>query len=119
MIGDKIKKLRQSQNLTQSAVAKKLGITRSSVNAWEMGISIPSTQYVVELSKLFNVSSDYLLDISQNASIIVFRYKKREDLSILYYFIKILTYTKLIFCISGVRLKYIKNIITKIFSKNF
>lgn len=69
MIGDKIKKLRQSQNLTQSAVAKKLGITRSSVNAWEMGISIPSTQYVVELSKLFNVSSDYLLDISQNASI--------------------------------------------------
>lgn len=78
MIGDKIKKLRKSQNLTQSAVAKKLGITRSSVNAWEMGISIPSTQYVVELAMLFNVSSDYLLDISRNASINVSGLSEKE-----------------------------------------
>ena len=78
MIGDKIKKLRKSQSFTQSDVAKKLGITRSSVNAWEMGISVPSTQYVVELSKLFNVSSDYLLDIPQNASINVTGLSEKE-----------------------------------------
>ena len=46
-------------------LAKKLGITRSSVNAWEMGISVPSTQYLVELSNIFSVSTDYLLGQSQ------------------------------------------------------
>lgn len=78
MIGDKIKKLRQSQNLTQSAVAKKLGITRSSVNAWEMEISVPSTQYIIELAMLFNVSSDYLLDIPGNVSINVTGLSEKE-----------------------------------------
>ncbi|MBR2735111.1 MAG: helix-turn-helix transcriptional regulator [Clostridia bacterium] len=78
MIGDKIKKLRKSQNFTQSAVARKLGITRSSVNTWEMGISVPSTQYIVELAMLFNVSSDYLLDISRNASINVTGLSEKE-----------------------------------------
>ena len=47
MISEKLKELRKNQNLTQSDIAKKLGITRSSVNAWELGISIPSTRYIV------------------------------------------------------------------------
>ena len=49
--------------MTQNEVAKRLSITRSSVNAWEMGLSIPSTMYIVELAHLFSVSSDYLLEI--------------------------------------------------------
>lgn len=61
MIADKIKTLRQQTGLTQTELAKKLNITRSSVNAWEMGISIPSTQYVVELADLFKVTTDYIL----------------------------------------------------------
>ncbi len=69
MIADRIKILREQQNLTQSEIAKKLSITRSSVNAWEMGISVPSTQYIVELALLFGVSSDYLLEIPQNQSV--------------------------------------------------
>ena len=47
MIADKIKQLRTSRNMTQSDLAKKLNITRSSVNAWEMGLSTPSTAYLV------------------------------------------------------------------------
>lgn len=69
MIAEKIKLLRESKNMTQTDIAKKLGITRSSVNAWEMGISIPSTQYIVELALLFNISSDYILGIPKNSSI--------------------------------------------------
>lgn len=69
MVAEKIKALREAENMTQAALAKKLGITRSSVNAWEMGISVPSTQYVVELSALFKVSTDYLLDIKKTASL--------------------------------------------------
>ena len=59
MIAEKIKKLREANHWTQAQLAKKLNITRSSVNAWEMGISAPSTLYLVELSQLFMVSTDY------------------------------------------------------------
>ena len=69
MIAIKIKMLRERHNLTQSDLAKKLGLTRSGVNAWEMGISVPSTQYIVELAALFGVSTDYLLDIEKEKSI--------------------------------------------------
>ena len=36
MIAEKIKELREANSMTQNEVAKRLGITRSSVNAWEM-----------------------------------------------------------------------------------
>lgn len=69
MVSDRIKALRESQGLTQSELAKQLGITRSSVNAWEQGISVPSTQYIVELATIFKVSTDYLLGVNATASI--------------------------------------------------
>ena len=69
MIADRILFLREQKGLTQSKLAKRLGITRSSVNAWEMGISVPSTQYVVELALMFDVSTDYLLGVDKKASI--------------------------------------------------
>ena len=63
MVSDRIKHLRETKAMTQSDLAKELGITRSSVNAWEMGISVPSTQYIVELASIFKVSTDYLLGV--------------------------------------------------------
>lgn len=69
MVADRIRRLREQNGWTQSALAKILGITRSSVNAWEMGISVPSTQYVVELSSLFKVSTDYLLCVDKTISV--------------------------------------------------
>ena len=69
MIAERIKFLREQKRLTQAELAKKLGITRSSVNAWEMGISVPSTQYIVELANIFSVSTDYLLGVVKTSSI--------------------------------------------------
>ena len=69
MIADKIKDLREIRGMTQAALAKKLGITRSGVNAWEMGISVPSTQYVVALASVFDVSTDYLLGVNGTATL--------------------------------------------------
>lgn len=63
MISNRIKELRELNNFTQSEIGRILGITRSSVNAWELGISIPSTKYVIELAQLFSVSTDYLLEV--------------------------------------------------------
>ena len=69
MIDERLRQLREENRLTQSELAKRLGITRSSVNAWEMGISVPSTQYVVELAELFKVSTDFLLGMDKSPSI--------------------------------------------------
>lgn len=69
MIADRIKKLREQHNLTQTDLARKLGITRSGVNAWEMGISVPSTQFIVELANQFKVTTDYLLGMKSTASV--------------------------------------------------
>ena len=71
MIADRIKHLRGQMDITQTELSKKLGITRSSVNAWELGISVPSTQYVVELAEIFKVSTDYLLGVKGTASVSV------------------------------------------------
>lgn len=69
MVAEKIKFLREQKGITQAELARKLGITRSSVNAWELGFSIPSTQYVVELANLFAVSTDYLLGVKATSTI--------------------------------------------------
>lgn len=71
MVADRIKALREQKGLTQTDLSNQLGITRSSVNAWEMGISVPSTQYIVELAHIFKVSTDYLLCVDTSATISV------------------------------------------------
>lgn len=69
MVGERIKELREQNGYTQSELAKKLRLSRSAVNAWEMGTSVPSTQFLVELSTLFNTSTDYILGINKDESI--------------------------------------------------
>jgi len=69
MVAERVKYLREQKGMTQADLAKQLGITRSSVNAWEMGISVPSTQYIVEIANLFKVSTDYILGVDSSASI--------------------------------------------------
>ena len=82
MIDQKIKTLREKRGITQSELANQLGITRSGVNAWEMGISTPSTQYIITLAKFFNVSTDYLLGLSDTATISVEGLSDREIASL-------------------------------------
>lgn len=69
MMSEKIKLLREQAGWTQAELARRLVTTRSSVNAWESGISMPSTQYIVELSRIFHVSTDYLFGLKQNQTL--------------------------------------------------
>ncbi len=66
MIADRIRYLRNRQGLSQADLARLLNITRSSVNAWELGISMPSTASIIELTHIFHVSADYLLELEKN-----------------------------------------------------
>lgn len=89
MVCDTIKSLRETAGLSQSALAKRLGVTRSSVNAWEMGLSIPTAQYIVELSQLFHVSTDYLLGLNNTRAIYIDRLSQEEKqilYSLIHYF---------------------------------
>lgn len=83
MIGDRIKQAREKNGLTQSALAKKLGLSRSAVNAWEMGVSIPSAQYLIELSRLLRVSVDYLLEVDRRETIDI-SFLDEEEKNIIY-----------------------------------
>lgn len=59
-IGEKIAHYRALNGMTQVQVAQNLGITRSAVNSWEMGQSVPQVKHVVALATLFNVTVDCL-----------------------------------------------------------
>ncbi len=83
MLSDMIKNLRENARFSQSQLAKKLDVTRSSVNAWEMGLSTPTTHYIVELAKLFHVSTDYILGLDKTRTIILDGYTE-EQIELLY-----------------------------------
>lgn len=63
-IADRIRYLREKCGFTQTDLAKQLGISRSAVNSWEMSLSFPSVANIVEMTRIFNVSADYILSSS-------------------------------------------------------
>lgn len=56
-----IKKYRLSINLTQVQLARRLGVTQSSVAMWETGKAMPRASMLVEMGKLFGVTIEQLL----------------------------------------------------------
>lgn len=71
MISDNIKRLRENAGLSQSALARKLGVTRASVNAWEMELSAPTAQYLVALAQLFHTTADDILGLESEEQIVL------------------------------------------------
>ncbi|EEG28529.1 DNA-binding helix-turn-helix protein [[Clostridium] methylpentosum DSM 5476] len=63
--GDKIKNLRTDADLKQKEVAEILKVSRSSISSYEQNKNQPDLHAVIELAKLFNVSTDYLLGLSE------------------------------------------------------
>lgn len=78
-IADRIKTLREKNGLTQSQLAKRLGVSRSAVNSWEMSLSTPSSIYLVELSRIFGVTTDYLLSLDEGMKIDISDLNEKEQ----------------------------------------
>lgn len=87
MISDRIKFLREKAGYSQAQLAKKLDVTRSSVNAWEMDLSTPTSQYVVAMARLFHVTTDYLLGLESEFSLSLENYTQ-EEIALLYNMVK-------------------------------
>jgi len=57
MIGNKIQQLRKDNGMSQEDLALKLTISRQAISKWELGEATPDTENIVQLSKLFCVST--------------------------------------------------------------
>ncbi|MCL2391718.1 MAG: helix-turn-helix domain-containing protein [Oscillospiraceae bacterium] len=61
-LNEKIHQLRKGKGLSQEELASQLTVSRQAISKWELGESVPDTENVVQLSKIFGVSTDYLLN---------------------------------------------------------
>ena len=62
----RLKELRLENKLTQKQIAKLLNKSETGYASWEQGLSEPGVNDIILLCKIFDVSSDYLLDINQD-----------------------------------------------------
>ena len=61
-IAEKIKQLRKDNSMTQEDLAEKLNVSRQTISKWETSVTIPDADNIVAISKLFNITTDELLD---------------------------------------------------------
>ena len=57
-LGEKILKLRKEKGLSQEALAEQLGTTRQAVSKWENNQGYPETEKLLQLSNVFEVSTE-------------------------------------------------------------
>ena len=65
ILADKIITLRRQNGWSQEELAERLNVTRQSVSKWEGAQSVPELEKIVQLSRIFGVSTDYLLKEEQ------------------------------------------------------
>lgn len=61
ILADKILNLRKKSGWSQEELAEKLNVSRQSVSKWESAQATPDLNRIIEMSKIFEVSTDYLL----------------------------------------------------------
>lgn len=65
---DRLISLRKEQNLSQVKLAKQLNTSRKTVMDWEHNRVLPSFDSIIALARIFDVSADYILGISDEAA---------------------------------------------------
>lgn len=67
--GERLKRLRLQEKLTQQQLADRLGITKSVVSYYELQERSPSPEIIIKLASVFHVSADYLLGLERGETI--------------------------------------------------
>lgn len=67
--GNRLKTLRLSNNMTQSQLASKLGLTKSVISAYETGVRLPSYDILIHIASIYNVTTDFLLGVEKKHSV--------------------------------------------------
>lgn len=68
-MGRRIKQLRTQRNISQIALAKQLGVSKSVISSYENEVHYPPYDILLQMARLFGVSTDYLLGASGNRTI--------------------------------------------------
>jgi transcriptional regulator with XRE-family HTH domain len=61
-LGEKLLYLRKTKGLSQEQLASEVTVSRQAISKWELGESIPDTENIIQLTKIFDVSADFLLN---------------------------------------------------------
>ena len=69
MLNERIKELRLARNMSQVELANLLNVTKQSVSNWENDNIQPSIEMLIKLSRVFSVSTDYLLGLEHRSCI--------------------------------------------------
>ncbi len=63
---ERLKQLRAERGLTQQQVASAIGITKSALANYEVGLREPSVEIIKAICRFYGVTSDYLIGLSDN-----------------------------------------------------
>lgn len=77
-IGEKLRNLRTSKKLSLKQVSERLGISVSSLSAYELNEKNPSYKNLLKLARLYGVSCDYLIGNAENRTLDVSGLTDRE-----------------------------------------
>ena len=66
---NRLKQLREEHKLSQIELGNMIGVTQQSVFAWEHGKTFPQIQTAIALCKIYNVSLDYLMGLSDDPNV--------------------------------------------------
>ena len=61
-LSEKLVSLRKKNGLSQEELAERLDVSRQAISRWEGGAALPDASNILRLSKIFGVSTDYLLN---------------------------------------------------------
>ncbi len=59
--GERLTILRKSRGMSQEQLAEQLDLARQTISKWELDQSTPDLEYIIQLSELFGVTTDYLI----------------------------------------------------------
>ena len=69
ILGERLKILRTAKKMSQKELAERIGIAKSVISFYESGDRLPSYDVLIKIARIFNVTTDYLLDVERERTV--------------------------------------------------